>query len=328
MVGRPLSTWLSLGVVFLASTAWAQTSDEVADDVQSFLKQDVAEAGIDIAWATSVLQQAAFLPRVVELMNRQPESVWLWPRYRGHLISDRRVRRGKAFLEEHREAFERAEEVYGVPEGIVAAILGIESSYGTNIGGDRMIDVLLTLSFHYPRRATFFRSELVHFLLLCDEEGFDPLEVKGSYGSAMGYGQFIASSYRAYAIDFDGDGQRDLFGNATDAIGSIAAYLAGNGWVRGGDFMVESKPVHRYNRLKRSVTLEKAAQFGIEPKDPSQIPSGESVTPLMYVGDEGVELFLGLSNYRALARYNNSRLYVRAVIELSRAVTMETSESE
>ena len=154
-------------------------------------------------------------------MTRPAESK-PWHEYRPIFITKKRISQGVDFLNEHRTTLERAEEVYGVPPEIVTAIIGVETFYGRHKGKHRVIDSLATLGFDYPPRSKFFLSELEQFLLLAREEQLDPLEIKGSYAGAMGKAQFISSSYRHYAIDFDNDGKRDIWDNTVDAIGSVA----------------------------------------------------------------------------------------------------------
>ena len=185
-----------------------------------------------------------------------------------------------------------------MPKEVITAILGVETNFGSNKGNYRVIDSLTTLGFDDPRRSKFFRSELIQFFLLTRENNLDILKTKGSYAGAMGYAQFISSSYRAYAIDYDGDGYVDLFNSVDDAIGSIANYLKVHGWKKEGKIVTKSHPnnVRKFYKPHDSLT-----QF----------------IPLTFV-ENGEELhFIGDDNFRAIARYNISDVYAMAVYYLS-----------
>ena len=163
--------------------------------------------------------------QIIYSISKPAEFTWTWDRYKKLFIEEKRIKNGKIFISENIEVLEKAEKDFGVPKEVITAIIGVETRYGKIQGSYRVIDSLLTLGFDYPRRSKFFRKELVNFFLLTRENELDILEIKGSYAGAMGYGQFISSSYRAYAIDYDGDGNADLFNSVEDAIGSVANYL-------------------------------------------------------------------------------------------------------
>jgi membrane-bound lytic murein transglycosylase B len=176
-----------------------------------------------------LISTSEFQERVIRIMDRQPEGTMTWTRYKKIMVTDARIESGREFIEEHKEALVRAEDLYGVPAPIIASIIGIETRYGRIQGNIRVIDSLMTLSFDYPRRASFFKTQLEEFLLLCREEGLSVGTIKGSIAGAMGYGQFMPDSYRDYAVDFDEDNVRDLLSNPVDAIGSVANFLSKKG---------------------------------------------------------------------------------------------------
>ena len=163
-------------------------------------------------------------------MNSPAEFTLTWEKYRSIWIEPNRIRNGKLFIKKNLETLERAEAQFGVPKEVITAILGVETRYGKIMGSFRVLDALSTLSFDYPRRSNFFSQELINLLLLARENDLDIFKLKGSYAGAMGYGQFIPSSYRAYAVDFDNDGSVDLLNSVEDAIGSIGNYLYQHGW--------------------------------------------------------------------------------------------------
>ncbi|WP_312854336.1 lytic murein transglycosylase [Paludibacterium denitrificans] len=171
-------------------------------------------------------------------MLDRPSTSRPWYQFRGNFYNERLIRNGVAFWQAHHETLQRAEATYGVAPEMVVAILGIETNYGRNTGSFRLADALTTIAFDYPRRAEYFRGELTEFLKLAKEEGINPLQLKGSYAGAMGWPQFMPSSYRKWAVDFDGDGHRDIWNNPADAIGSVAHYFQLHGWRHGDDVLV------------------------------------------------------------------------------------------
>jgi len=198
-------------------------------EVQTFIDQMVSKYSFDKTDLDRLLSQAKYQERVIRIMDRQPEGVMTWTRYRNIMVNKTRIDAGREFIKEYKEELLRAEDLYGVPASIIASIIGIETRYGRVQGNTRVIDSLMTLSFDYPRRSKFFKIQLEEFLLLCREENLDANSLKGSIAGAMGYGQFMPDSYRDYAIDFDQDGIRDLLGNPIDAIGSVANFLSKKG---------------------------------------------------------------------------------------------------
>ena len=199
------------------------------EDVSNFIEEMNVKHGFDKDKLVELISTSEFQERVIRIMDRQPEGTMTWTRYKKIMVTDARIESGREFIEEHKEALLRAEDLYGVPAPIIASIIGIETRYGRIQGNIRVIDSLMTLSFDYPRRASFFKTQLEEFLLLCREEGLGVGTVKGSIAGAMGYGQFMPDSYRDYAVDFDEDNVRDLLSNPVDAIGSVANFLSKKG---------------------------------------------------------------------------------------------------
>ena len=213
-------------------------------------------------------------------------------------IEEKRIRNGKKFIKNNLNTLQRAEKEFGVPKEIITSILGIETRYGKILGNYRVIDSLTTLGFDYPRRSEFFSDELIKFFLLTRENNLDIFSVKGSYAGAMGYGQFISSSYRAYAIDFDGDNSVDLFNSVDDAIGSIANYLKVHGWKKNGKIVTESSPNNVREIYKPHDSLSKfiSLSFNEDGKD---------------------NYFIGDDNFVAITKYNRSHFYAMAVYYLA-----------
>ena len=295
-----------------------------ATEIEPFVREQVAAGGVDADRVRRVLAHARVLPEVVERMTRPAETL-PWHRYRKIFLTARRVEAGRAFVAEHRELLAAAHRRFGVDPAIVAAIIGVESFYGRHRGRLRVLYALATLGFRFERRSAFFRTELVHFLRLADEEGIDPTAALGSYAGAMGLAQFIPSSYRHYAVDFDGDGRRDLFSSVGDAIGSVANYLAEHGWQRDRAVAFEvSVTGERYRELlgagiEPSVTAAELVGFGVE-RVPAELAADRRVALIELAAGEGPEYWIGLRNFYVITRYNHSPLYAMAVHQLATAI--------
>ncbi|EWS56460.1 Membrane-bound lytic murein transglycosylase B precursor [Methylibium sp. T29] len=209
------------------------------DDVVALAAGIAERRGLDRAWVEETLAQARYIPGVVRLIQPPPAGTAKnWAAYRARFVEPVRIRAGVAFWRDNERWLREAEARYGVPAAIVVGIVGVETIYAQHMGNFRVLDALATLSFDFPRdarrdRSPFFRDELESFLLLCRQQGSDPLALKGSYAGAIGMPQFMPSSWLKYAVDFDGDGRVDLHASAADVIGSVANYLAEFGWQRG-----------------------------------------------------------------------------------------------
>ena len=190
-------------------------------EIQQFINEMVSKHGFDKAELVDVIARARVSDTVLEAISRPAEAL-PWYKYRPIFLQQDRIRQGVKFMQKHKTVLDKAEKAYGVPREIITAIIGVETRYGRNTGRYKVIDSLVTLAFYYPKRSRFFRGELEQFLLLSREQDLDPHEVTGSYAGAMGISQFISSSYRNFAVDFDIDGKTDIWNNPTDAIGSVA----------------------------------------------------------------------------------------------------------
>ena len=290
------------------------------DEVQAFIDEQVA-AGRDREQLEALFASADPQQRILDLIS-SPAEARPWKDYRPIFITEQRVRRGHRFMEEQAEPLARAEEEFDVEQEVIAAIIGVETNYGRNTGGFRVFDALVTLGFDYPPRAAFFRKELGEFLTLVDEEGLDVSDTHGSYAGAMGRGQFISSSYRHYAVDFDGSGRRDLLNSWPDAIGSVANYFRVHGW-QGGEPVVARARVEgdaHEELLSRNYqarhSLEELAEHGVYPDQAVAADGHYSLIRLE--GENGYEYYLGYPNFYVITRYNRSPLYAMAVHQLAR----------
>ncbi|HEX4869427.1 MAG TPA: lytic murein transglycosylase B [Moraxellaceae bacterium] len=260
---------------------------------------------------------------VLKAIARPAEGTKEWKDYRPLFLGADRVQRGVAFWQQYAGVLERAEKTYGVPAEMIVAIIGVETKYGGNKGRNRVVDALATLGFDYPPRAPFFRKELREFLVLAKENGLDPLGTYGSYAGAMGYPQFMPSSWRNLAVDFDGDGRRDLIDNPVDAIGSVANYFKANGWQTGQPVVARARIVNQdydsilHKDLGTNSTLEQIAKKGLIPREPGTYLATTPASAIRLQGENGGEFWLGFTNFYVITKYNRSVLYAMAAFQLS-----------
>lgn len=312
---------LMLALAALSPIAQAEDDYRAHPDYQAFIDDMVRQHAFDADRLRQWLGEARRRDRIIELISTPAERTLEWHEYRSIFIKPGRIEQGVQFLAEHSSAFDRAEAEYGVPREIIAAIIGVETWYGRYRGTHRVIDALATLAFDYPPRSRFFRSELEQFFLMVREQGFDPTQLMGSYAGAMGYGQFIASSYRHYAVDFDGDDVADIFDNPVDAIGSVANYFHEHRWRPGGPVAIRlSDDVRIPDRLltrelKPRFTVSDYRDAGVPV--PADLPGDEPARVIRVEGAEGPQWWLTCHNFYVITRYNHSHLYALAVNELS-----------
>ncbi len=299
-------------------------------DVRAFAAEVAAETGLPRTDVERWFAAAHFQPKIVALMDRPLLEPPKWFEYAPSFLSQARIDGGVRFWRDNEEALAKAEGTYGVPAQIIVAIVGVETFYGRNTGGYRVIDALATLAFDYPRRAPFFRGELKEYVLLARDQGFSPLVPKGSFAGAMGVPQFMPGSYRRFAVDFDGDGRADLWRSNADVIGSIANYLARHDWQRGEPVLAPADvaPDARGTALRRldggiSERRPLAAwqQDGVTLRDTTQETGSDPVGLLLLEeageGPGAASLWIAYPNFYVITRYNKSRLYAAAVWALS-----------
>lgn len=292
--------------------------------IDAFVEYTATTYGVDRQRIRAVLAQAQYKQAIIDAMNRPAEAVKQWHEYRPIFINDARIEGGRTFYRQNREALERVSTETGVPAEYLVAIIGVETSYGRVTGNYRVIDALYTLAFDFPRRAPFFAGELAQlFALEKAEPQLDIVALKGSYAGAMGLGQFMPSSYRLWAKDGDGDGQRDLLTHLPDVFASIANYFVVHGWQRGGPVV---------GRAERSAG---AADFRPETVDPvypladlaargyrplAGEPQAEGANLLTLEGVAGTEYWLAYRNFYVITRYNRSPMYSLSVHQLAQSI--------
>jgi membrane-bound lytic murein transglycosylase B len=298
-------------------------------DVQAFIDEMARERGFSAKELRRLFSQVRYEPKVIDAISRPVLAPPKWYEFAPRFLAPARVEAGVGFWRAHQDALQRAQKEFGVPPEIIVAIIGVETYYGRYTGNYRVIDALTTLAFDYPRRAEFFRGELKQFLLLAREEHIPPLEPRGSYAGAMGLPQFMPSSFRAFAVDYDLDGSVDLATDAEDAIGSVAHYLARYGWQRGQPAMTpalidaETRET-ALQRLDGGISDRRSPadweQDGVTGYESPADLASDSTGLLMLEEEGGPSYWVVFNNWYVLTRYNRSRLYASAVVELADAL--------
>ncbi len=299
-------------------------------EVQKFIdefsvKNKYSKESLDILFKKVTRQT-----QVLEAIQRPAEKKKNWEEYQKIFITDKRIKEGMAFWTENAPILAAAEREYGVPPEIVVAIVGVETFYGRYKGKYPVLDSLVTLGFDYPPRQKFFRSELAEFLLLAQEENLDPLAIKGSYAGAMGKSQFISSSYRRYAVDFDENGRRDLWESNEDVIGSVANYFKHHGWKANEIITVPAKVQgKRYKALlekglKPVASISELPQYDVDAEHNAD--AKQAVALLEFKNNDSDEYWLGFNNFYVITRYNHSHMYAMAVYQLSQQIKQDIKD--
>ncbi len=324
---RALRCAVGLGVLLAAGSFSAHAGAALdRGAVSGFVAEMRNRHAFDADALDALFARAQRLDSVLAAISK-PAEYKPWYAYRPIFLTQDRIDRGVAFWGEQASTLAAAERQSGVPAAIIVAIIGVETAYGRNTGSYRVLDALATLAFHYPKRAAFFRSELEDFLLLAREEWMDPLRPTGSYAGAMGIPQFMPSSFRRYAVDFDADGRRDIWSNPRDAIGSVGNYLAAHGWRAGEPIAVPVAPSAANGResgesVDLKYTVAQYAVRGVRPLE--QIGAQYAEVPAVLLAYENsetaTEYWLGLRNFYAITRYNRSPKYALAVYQLAEAI--------
>jgi membrane-bound lytic murein transglycosylase B len=314
---------LLLPVTSVVSAADKPHAFEDKTAINQFIDEMVKEHKFDRKVLTSVFDKARLHPSIIKAISKPAESK-PWYAYREIFLTKGRIEGGVKFWNENKDILKKVSEKYGVPEQIMIAIIGVETRYGKHKGSYPVIDALSTLAFAYPPRSKFFRSELKQFLIMTREESIDPLEQKGSYAGAMGMPQFISSSFRHYAVDFDEDGQRDLWNNVADAAGSVGNYFSVHGWKKGQPIATKVKVSGLKYRdlidgnLKPRYSADELRLAGVAL--PGNLPMDLRGTLIALDSGDGPEYWVVWHNFYVISRYNHSALYAMAVYQLSNEI--------
>ena len=325
---KALRLTLCLALGLLAGSAGAAGGNYAQRaEVRQFIAEMVEKHGFVKRELVRLFRDTRFQPAILRAMSVPPESpARSWQAYRDLFVSPARIEAGVRFRGMHAATLDRASAEFGVPAEIIVAIIGVETAYGRNMGAWRVIDALATLAFDFPRRAEYFRGELEHFLLHARDEGIDILATRGSYAGAIGMPQFMPGSYRSFALDYDGDGRRDIEGSAADAIGSVANFLKAHGWAAGQPVAVPASVEGGSHRrlidsgIRPQVRAADLASFGVSAL--AALPP-EALCALIELDSAGQDsqFRIGLQNFYVLTRYNRSSFYAAAVLDLAQALS-------
>lgn len=313
---RPFIVFIFSLMVFSSST-FADATLLQRKDVKVFINKMVKQHHFNRQQLVSILREAKFQPQIVEAMER-PYEKKPWDVYKDLFLTPERVQAGINFWQANRKALERAEKEYGVPANIIVAIIGVETLYGKHQGTYRVLDALTTLAFDYPKRSPYFTRELEEYLLLCREQGVSAVSYLGSYAGAIGKPQFMPSNYRIYAVDFTGNGKRDLINSDFDAIGSVANYFHHHGWTKNGSV---AQPVQINGSAYKKLTvnsktpnypLKHILAAGVKPLAPiTEKPSKAGL--FEFTTQAGQEYWVAYPNFYVITRYNSSPQYALVV---------------
>ena len=303
------------------TVATVSAQSQLAPEIETFIGEMVQKHQFEPESLRRLFGKIQPRPAILRAISA-PGTARPWHEFRARNVDAAHINGGAAFWRRHAATLARASREYGVPEEIIVATIGIETLYGRNTGNHRVLEALTTLAFHYPPRAGLFRVQLEEYLLLAREAGFDVMGIRGSYAGAIGIPQFLPGSYRRYAVDYDGDGKRDLMGTTADAIGSVANYYKAHGWRAGGQVVV---PAHAGGSdadavmgmgIKPQLKVTELKRFGVVPAAP--VEEGVEAALFMVETESGPRYWLGLNNFYVITRYNRSINYALAVYELSR----------
>jgi membrane-bound lytic murein transglycosylase B len=290
-------------------------------DVNAFIEKLAASSEYSEEELAALFSGVKKQGHLFDLLNRPAEKELEWYQYRPIFIKEKRIQLGAKFWRDNQQLLSEVSAKTGVPEQIIVAIIGVETYYGIYKGKDPVLDSLVTLAFDYPKRASFFTRELEQFLLLVKEQNLNAGELRGSYAGAMGMPQFIASSYRSYAVDFDGDGQVDLFDSIADITASVANYFVKHGW-RAEEAVAGPLTVQEINSLEKltpgvkpSYKWSDLAQSGLQSK--AELAPDTAVALVRLEQKNHSEYWVGMQNFYVITRYNHSELYAMAVYQLS-----------
>ncbi|WP_374352895.1 lytic murein transglycosylase B [Chitinimonas sp.] len=294
------------------------------EDISRFIDELVTQEGFDRTALAGQFDQVQLKPHILDILDR-PSTSRPYYEFRPNFVNASRIRAGVAWWQGHAALLEAVSQKYGVEPEYLLAIIGVETMWGKNTGSFRVMDALTTISFGYPRRAEFFRKELREFLLMARTEHADPLSFHGSYAGAMGMPQFMPSSFRAYAQDWDGDGQHDIWNNPGDILASVANYFAQHGWMQGAPLVAPAvvdpdriAPLVE-DKFNLHYKLSELADYGVSA---ATAQSGDPLAVLVPLETSAgtTRYWLGLGNFYVITRYNRSTLYAMAVHELAQAM--------
>ena len=301
-------------------------------EIKAFIDDVAARNDISAVQLRKLLRSAQPQPKIVELISKPAEKVTPWWEYRARFLTEDRIAQGVEFWQQNRAGLERIAAERGVAPEYIVAIIGVETKYGRIMGRYRVLDALSTLAFDYPERGGYFRNELEEFVLLTREESLQPTVPLGSYAGAMGGSQFMPSSYRKFAVDGNGDGKRDIWGNWEDVIASTANYFREYGWKTGEPVLSEvdldPEPTFTLDprAIKLTETVDSLNAQGVHVRTP--MPAS---TPAMIIPAEqqdGPSYRVGFNNFEVITKYNRSVKYAMTVNDLAQAIAERVRKAQ
>lgn len=312
--------------LLLASLTFPSAAFASAQNFPSWLegvKKDARAKGISPATINEALSNVHYLPRVIELDRKQPETTITLSKYIQNVVPQARVQKARQLYRQHQALLNEISHRYGVQPRFIVALWGIESNFGENMGGFSIIDSLATLA-HDGRRSQFFRTELMNALRIIDKGHIRAAEMKGSWAGAMGQTQFMPSSFLSFAVDYDGDGKQDIWKNKADAFASIANYLSKVGWddayTWGRQVQVPSNLSRQYIDIEKSYDLQTWHSRGIRAENGENLPNAPIKASLVKPGEKDNLYYLAYPNYKVVLKWNRSKYFATAVGLLSDAI--------
>jgi membrane-bound lytic murein transglycosylase B len=319
------------------TTKAAPSGYDKRTEVLRFMDELVERHGFVREELQTLFRKVNFQPAVIKSITppRDPGAK-SWRNYRAIFVNDQRIGAGQRFLAQHEETLARASREFGVPREIIVAIIGVETVYGRNLGSYRVVDALSTLAFDYAPRSAFFRSELEHYLLFAREAGMDVFSLRGSFAGAFGLPQFMPSSYRRFAVDYDGDARANLVSSPADAIGSVGNFLKAHGWRRDAPIAfaaqlqgpADKTIAHGGVKPDRPVSALEAAGIRIAAPPGTLAPDTQCVLVELETPGQPSEYRAGLENFFVITRYNRSSFYAAAVMDLAEAIRLAGPASD
>lgn len=302
----------------------AEASSQPFDAWLADLKAEAISQGIDRGILDQAFEGVAPIPRVIELDRRQPEFTLTFQQYLERVVPNSRIQKGRKMLAENRVILTEVAEKYGVQPRFIVALWGVETDFGRVTGGFPVIASLATLA-HDGRRSAFFRKELLLALKILDEGHIAPGDMKGSWAGAMGQSQFMPSSFHNFAVDYDGDGNKDIWGTRKDVFASIANYLSRSGW---NNSQTWGRPVLLPDGFDKSLvdskkvkTMREWEALGVTRRDGGPLPKRNLSSQLIVPGDgELAPAYLAYSNYDVILKWNRSSYFATAVGTLAEAI--------
>ncbi len=318
---KAASVAVKAAVFLIAAALSAPVSAPARANQQDFaswlsdFKRDALAAGISQPTLDEALDNVQPIPRVIELDRKQPEFVLTFREYLARQVTDARVEKAKRLYEQHRALLEEIGRKYAVPPRFILALWGMETDFGRVTGGFSVVAALATLAYD-GRRAEFFRKELLNALRIIDQGHIRAADMTGSWAGAMGQNQFMPSSFLSYAVDYDGDGRRDIWTTLPDVFASIANYLSKSGWNASQGWGRAARLPHGFDMAQADLAVKKPlgewTALGVRQADGSPMPDAQLEASIVRPAG-GEDAFFAYDNYRVIMKWNRALVFATAV---------------